>query len=378
MNDASTATGDPPLTTITSLGHHDNLAPAATFTPHVHEPETPDTSCVSPGYHDSPSDPQFMNSGHMRAVMDVIHRVAPIDASVLVLGESGVGKELVARAIHFRSPRRERAFVKVNCAAVPAPLLESELFGYERGAFTGAYTAKPGKFELAHLGTIFLDEVAELPLSLQAKLLCVLQDGRISRLGSREDVQVQARLVAATNKDLTRLVDEGTFREDLYYRLNVVRINVPPLRERREEIPVLAEQFLDRYAREYGRPRLKLSAVALRRLMTHRWPGNVRELENVIKRTVVLGTDAAGVLDDATAAPEEAPQASRPSFSDENARAEELSLKDVARRAARDAEAAALERVLKLSRWNRAEAARRLQVSYRTLRRRIVRCGLED
>ncbi|MBI2216419.1 MAG: sigma 54-interacting transcriptional regulator [Candidatus Rokubacteria bacterium] len=355
------------------------MADAGTYTQDVRAIDTPDPSSVSPGYHESPSDPQFMNSAHMRSVMDVILRVAPVDASVLILGESGVGKELVARAIHFRSPRRERAFVKVNCAAVPAPLLESELFGYERGAFTGAYTAKPGKFELAHLGTMFLDEVAELPLSLQAKLLCVLQDGRLSRLGSREDVQVQARLVAATNKDITRLVDEGKFREDLYYRLNVVRINVPPLRERREEIPVLIEQFLDRYAREYGRPRQKLSAAALKRFMMHRWPGNVRELENAVKRTVVLGSDT-WVLDDGTQEPWQAASVAPRPFpaADKGDRDADLSLKGVARRAARDAEAVALEQVLKLSRWNRAEAARRLQVSYRTLRRRIVRCGLED
>jgi transcriptional regulator with PAS, ATPase and Fis domain len=320
----------------------------------------------------------FVTSAQMRAVKDVIRRVAPIDASVLILGESGVGKELVARAIHFQSLRREGPFIKVNCAALPIELLESELFGYERGAFTGAYRAKPGKFELAHTGTIFLDEIAELPSALQAKLLHVLQDGRLSRLGSRHDITVQARVVAATNKDLAKLVMDGRFREDLFYRLNVVQIHVPPLRERREEIPGLVEHFLVEYARHYGRPHQKLSAAALRRFMTYHWPGNVRELENVVKRTVLLGADASLVDDGEVAAASDPPApASAPDVTEAVAEGE-LSLREIARRAALAAERAALREVLERAHWNRSKAAKRLKVSYRTLRRRIVHCGLED
>jgi transcriptional regulator with PAS, ATPase and Fis domain len=324
-------------------------------------------------------DELFVTSAQMRAVKDVIRRVAPIDASVLILGESGVGKELVARAIHFQSLRREGPFIKVNCAALPMELLESELFGYERGAFTGAYRAKPGKFELAHTGTIFLDEIAELPPALQAKLLHVLQDGRLSRLGSRHDITVQARVVAATNKDLAKLVIESRFREDLFYRLNVVQIHVPPLRERREEIPGLVDYFLAEYTRHYGRPRQKMPTAALRRLMTYHWPGNVRELENVVKRTVLLGADASLVDDGDVLTAESDVAAPAPAAEVSAAGAEgDLSLREIAQRAALAAERAALREVLERAHWNRSKAAKRLKVSYRTLRRRIVHCGLED
>jgi len=296
---------------------------------------------------------------------------------VLAVGESGVGKEIVARAVHVRSPRHGQPFVKVNCAALPLDLLESELFGYERGAFTGAHRAKPGKFEIAHTGTIFLDEIGELPLQLQAKLLHVLQDGTFARLGSREDRRVDVRVIAATNKDLERLVAHGAFRADLYYRLNVVTVRVPPLRDRREEIPVLADYFLERYSRHYHRPWVPISPAMVRCFMDYSWPGNIRELENSVKRLVVLGCEdsvrdellrAARTLsppvDVAVGGVEPGPAAPVPEV-------EEEGLKEIARRAARDAERLALERVLTRVHWNRFEAARRLKVNYKTLLAKI-------
>ncbi len=333
-------------------------------------------------------DGAFMNSVRMRAVKEMIDRVAATDATVLVWGESGVGKEMVARALHLHSPRRERAFVKVNCAALPMELLESELFGYERGAFTGAHRQKPGKFELANSGTIFLDEIGEMPLPLQAKLLQVLQDREFSRLGSRQDIRVDVRVIAATNKDLTKLVERGTFREDLYYRLNVVAILVPPLRERREEIPILVEHFLDQYARQYSRPRIKLSPGTLRLFMTYPWPGNVRELENIVKRIELLGSED-WVSHELASRPVNQPvdglplsalsPLTRPGTLDAaSLLAEGLSLREIARRAARDAEREALRDILNRVHWNRREAARRLRISYKTIRRKIDECGLGD
>src|SRR6476620_6056974 len=228
----------------------------------------------------------------MREVRQLIERVADTDATVLIAGESGTGKGLVARDIHAASPRRERPFVKVNCAALPSELLESELFGCERGAFTGAVQQRPGKFEFAHQGTMFLDEISELTLPLQSKLLQVLQDGEFARLGGREDVHVDVRVVAATNQDLERSVFERTFREDLFFRLNVVCITLPPLRQRRDEIPLLTDIFLQQYAEHYNKPRLSVSAETMQVLAEYDWPGNVRELENIVKRMVILGADA--------------------------------------------------------------------------------------
>jgi transcriptional regulator with PAS, ATPase and Fis domain len=332
-------------------------------------------------------DDAFSHSVRMRAVREMIDRVAATDATVLVWGESGVGKEMVARGLHQKSPRRDRPFVKVNCAALPVELLESELFGYERGAFTGAHRQKPGKFEVANTGTIFLDEVGEMPMPLQAKLLQVLQDREFSRLGSRHDIRVDVRVIAATNKDLGKLVERGLFREDLYYRLNVVNIHVPPLRERREEIPILVEHFIDEYARQYGRPRQKVTAGTMRLFMNYPWPGNVRELENIVKRIELLGSEE-WVAQELTSRPTQPPdstlaptfaRAPQPAVHAPLAALEEgLTLKDIARRAALEAERAALKTVLDLVHWNRLEAARRLKVSYKTLRRKIRECGLRD
>ncbi|HEY0875460.1 MAG TPA: sigma 54-interacting transcriptional regulator, partial [Vicinamibacterales bacterium] len=215
------------------------------------------------------------NSEKMREVHDLIRRVADTDVTVLVRGESGTGKELVARAIHAASPRRQRSFIKVNCAALPAELLESELFGFERGAFTGAIQQKPGKFEFAHNGTMFLDEISEMHPRLQSKLLQVLQDGEFSRLGGRGDVHVDARIVTATNRDLEAAVANAQFREDLYFRLNVVSITLPPLRQRRDEIPEFTALFIRRYCEHYNKPALQLGQDTQRLFHEYDWPGNV-------------------------------------------------------------------------------------------------------
>src|SRR5689334_16964026 len=234
----------------------------------------------------------FGGSEKMAEVRDLIERVSDTDVTVLIRGESGTGKELVARALHERSLRNTKSFVKVNCAALPAELLESELFGFEKGAFTGAIQHKPGKFEFANHGTMFLDEIGEMSFPLQAKLLQVLQDGEFARLGGKADVQVDVRVIAATNRDLEAAVAQGQFREDLYFRLNVVTINLPPLRERREEVPILIDHFLKKYAVQYNRPQTSISDDLHRQMLTYSWPGNVRQLENMVKRMVVLGTEA--------------------------------------------------------------------------------------
>src|SRR5437762_2377362 len=234
----------------------------------------------------------FGNSERMAEVRDLIDRVADTDVTVLVRGESGTGKELVARALYASSLRRDKPFVKVNCAALPTELLESELFGFERGAFTGAIQHKPGKFEFANHGTMFLDEIGDMSFPLQAKLLQVLQDGEFSRLGGKHDVHVDVRIVAATNRDLEHAVASGQFREDLFFRLNVVGIQLPPLRERREEIPILTEYFLKKYSVQYNKPFSEISSDTMHLFMEYDWPGNVRELENLIKRAVILNTEA--------------------------------------------------------------------------------------
>ena len=306
-------------------------------------------------------------------LQELIPQIADTNATVLLQGESGVGKGIVARLIHDRSSRRERPFIRVNCAALPVELLESELFGYERGAFTGAVRRKPGKFELAHGGTLLLDEVADLPLPLQAKLLHALQDGEYSRLGGEQDIKVDVRVIAAVNRDLEAAVRRGAFRQDLYYRLNVVSITIPPLRDRREEIPALAEHFRARYAREYSRTVPPLSPATLERFAAYAWPGNVRELENLVKRIVILGSEVFVSAACPLAAPA-APDA--PVDGDAPRPRGKAGLKDVARRAARDAERELIRRTLEETRWNRAEAARRLRISYKALLYKIRDCGL--
>jgi formate hydrogenlyase transcriptional activator len=224
----------------------------------------------------------------LKTALNLVSVVAPTDSSVLILGETGTGKELIARAIHNLSSRRERAFIKVNCAAIPLGLLESELFGHEKGAFTGAIAQKPGRFELAHKGTLFLDEVGDIPLELQAKLLRVLQEQEFERLGSNRTHKVDVRLIAATHRDLGAMVKQGTFREDLYYRLKVFPINVPALRQRSEDIPTLVSHFTERYARRMNKGIDDIPSETMDALVRYRWPGNVRELQNFIERAVIL------------------------------------------------------------------------------------------
>ena len=232
------------------------------------------------------------DSDSMRRVFALIQRVASTDVNVLVLGENGTGKELVANAIHEASPRRERPFVPINCGAIPEGLLESELFGHERGAFTDAHRAREGRFELADHGTLFLDEIGEVPLHLQVKLLRFLQDHVVERIGSREPVNVDARVVAATNRDVKAMIADGRFREDLYFRLGVITIHVPALRERGDDLRLLAEYFLEFYGRQHKRKLRGFTQAALRAIMAHPWPGNVRELENRVQRSVILAQDA--------------------------------------------------------------------------------------
>jgi two-component system response regulator AtoC len=317
----------------------------------------------------------------MGRIREVLEQVADADVTVLVTGESGVGKEVVARTLHTLSDRAGKRFVKVNCAALPEELLESELFGYERGAFTGASARKAGKFEVANEGTIFLDEIAEMSPGLQAKFLQVLQDGEFSPLGGSRDVRVDVRVVAATNRNLQDMVAQGTFREDLYYRLNVVNLWVPPLRDRREEIPVLAEHFLRVYSEKYNRRPAPLSPLLCEGFLRYGWPGNVRELENMIKRIVVLGSEGSILEEIDTAS--RAPLAPEPEASPEESEAltvddENLSLREIGRAAARDAEREALRRVLAQTNWNRKKAARILEVSYKTLLQKIKECGLAE
>jgi transcriptional regulator with GAF, ATPase, and Fis domain len=334
----------------------------------------------------------------MREVRDLIDRVADTDVTVLIRGESGTGKELVARAIHRSSPRRDRTFVKVNCAALPSELLESELFGFERGAFTGALQQKPGKFEFANHGTMFLDEISELQPSLQSKLLQVLQDGEFARLGGHEDVRVDVRVLAATNRDLEQAVADGQFREDLFFRLNVVCITVPPLRQRRDEIPALTDLFLRHYCEHYNKPPMQMATDTLRLFGEHLWPGNVRELENLIKRMVVLGTDDAirrelaetiaartRVAAEAVPVPPAAVATAAAPVGPATVPAADPaaplplngSLKDIARQAARQAERELIFRTLQQTRWNRREAAEILGISYKALLYKIKEAEMD-
>ena len=312
--------------------------------------------------------PLFSGHPRMREIASIIDSIADTDTTVLIRGESGVGKDLIARAVHLASTRREGPFVKVNCAAIPHGLLESELFGHEKGAFTGAHRRKPGQFEYANKGTIYLDEIGELPLALQAKLLHVLQDLRFSRIGGYGTVQVNARVIAATNRDLEDAMKRGEFREDLYYRLNVVEIRVPPLRERREEIPILATWFLAKFNAQYGRHK-ELRPETLARLREYSWSGNVRELENIIRRLVVL-SDGEQAIEALVARPRtRSVDMVHPIITE--------SLREIARRGAREAERNALAEVLERVNWNRAEASRILKVSYKTLLNKICECGLQ-
>ncbi len=311
-------------------------------------------------------------SAGMQEVRHIIDQAARADVTVLICGETGTGKDLVARGIHQLGVRQDGPFVKVNCAAVPRELLESELFGHERGAFTGAHQLKIGKFESANRGTIFLDEIGDLHPDLQGKLLHVLQDGQFSRVGGRSIIQVDVRVLAATNQNLEQAVAAGRFREDLYYRLNVIQVVVPPLRDRLEEIPALVEYFVRRYARLFQQEEFTLPPETMERLMRHRYPGNIRELENAVKRMIVLGDPLltkssmlGGLGSDGANRPVPA------------AKPGAVSLKAVSKRAAMAAEREAILRALEQTRWNRLQAAKLLSISYRALLYKIKDAALD-
>jgi two-component system response regulator AtoC len=314
-------------------------------------------------------------SDKMHRIKEIIDQIADTDVTVLIQGESGVGKEVVARSIHLNSFRRERPFVKVNCAALPQELLESELFGYEKGAFTGAYRQKPGKFELANGGTVFLDEISEISLSLQGKLLQVLQDREFSKLGGKKDIRVDVRVLVATNKNMEEGVKNGRFREDLYYRLNVVNITVPSLRERKEEIPIFVEYFLDKFSKKYQKKAIPLSDKMINALSQHRWSGNVRELENVIQRFVVLGNEKA-IIEELTPVIQED---SIPGNSKKIIPAKKVwpSLKEVHQEALKKAECETILKALEMTNWNRKKAADILNISYKALLYKIKETGFD-
>jgi transcriptional regulator with PAS, ATPase and Fis domain len=303
----------------------------------------------------------------MLRIIDIARHVAGTDVPVLILGESGVGKEVVASFIHEQSNRTDGPFVKVNCAALPHELLESELFGYERGAFTGAIRDKIGKFEQADKGTLLLDEIGEMSPHLQAKLLHVLQDAEFSRLGGKKPVKVNVRVLAATNKKLKEAVLKGEFRNDLYFRLNVIKLEVPPLRERREDIPLLCNHFLDKYRERYQSSVQQFSKDLIENFLRYDWPGNVRQLENIVKRYLIL-PDADISTELRNAAPETAViQPIQPV---------NVSLKEVAGHAAETAEKEVVLRMLEETGWNRKESARRLRISYKALRNKLKKWQL--
>jgi two-component system response regulator AtoC len=305
-------------------------------------------------------------------IKEIAKQVADTDVPVLITGESGVGKEVLARYIHGHSSRHDKPFVKVNCAALPNDLLESELFGYERGAFTGALNDKPGKFELADKGTLLLDEIGEMTPHLQAKLLHVLQDSEYSRLGGKRQVRVDARVLASTNVNLEEHVANGKFREDLYFRLNVIRVEIPPLRERREDIPVLCNYFLCRYRDRYKSTVEEISTSLMDSFLRYDWPGNVRQLENAVKRYLILpnmNMDLSDMKEQSQSAAAAAPI---------KPKEDSMSLKDVGTRAAENAEKELVLRVLEETSWNRKQAARRLNICYKALLNKLKRWQIDN
>ncbi len=311
----------------------------------------------------------------MRKLRSQAALVANVDIPVLMLGESGTGKEVMARLIHKLSPRAHRTFLKVNCAAVPADLLESELFGYEAGAFTGANHAKPGKFELCNKGTILLDEIGEMPPLLQAKLLHVLQDQQFSRLGGRSVIKVDVRILAATNINIPEALANKRLREDLYYRLNAFTLAIPPLRERKEEVPILLKHFMTHMAERYARPPLPLTPNLLQACQNHSWPGNIRELNNFVKRFLVLG-------DETLAIHELSIQGQGNGVSGDGVHRSSADspggLKSLARSAKDEAEAEAIANALEETNWNRKQAAALLKISYKALLYKIRQYGIAE
>ncbi len=329
------------------------------------------------------------NSAPMREIYKTIGKVAPSDMTVLIQGESGTGKELIARAIHYNSRRLVKPFIAMNCAAIPKELLESELFGHEKGAFTGATERKPGKFEQANGGTVFLDEIGDMPLDLQAKILRVLQEREITRTGGSQNIPVDVRIVAATNQDLLQLVQQRLFREDLYYRLNVVPVNLLPLRERREDIPLLVDHFMQKTCAELDIPLKKVEDSTLERLETYSWPGNVRELENIIKRAVILSSDPLLTLEDfpvlvsgGAGGAESGDELSLEALVDRKLRisfanVDKLESGDVYTMVIEQVERPLIAFLLEKTRWNQARAASILGINRNTLRKKITELGIE-
>jgi transcriptional regulator with PAS, ATPase and Fis domain len=317
------------------------------------------------------------NSRAMQKVIEITQKVSNVDLNVLITGESGVGKELVARSLHYYSPQKESPFVKVNSAALPSELMESELFGYEKGAFTGADRSKMGKFELAGRGSIFLDEIGEIPLFMQSKLLQVLQDRKFHRIGGQGEVQVSARVITATNQNLDAEIAAGNFRDDLYYRLTTIAIHIPPLRDRKEDIQPLVEYFIKKLHEEHEMPRVKMTSRLMDLFYRYHWPGNVRELENYLNRLSVLSNFRE--LEDKlrrsieSHSPQSAPAESEETRSEEDELTARLhnnsfpSLKEVRDQAVRRVEKMVIEQVLEETHWNRKEAAKILKISYRAL-----------
>jgi DNA-binding NtrC family response regulator len=302
----------------------------------------------------------------MQEIFATIERVAPTRATVLLAGESGVGKDLIARAIHFRSPRKDHPLVKINCSAIPENLMESELFGYEKGAFTGAQTSKPGKFEQADKGTVFLDEIGDVPAAIQVKLLRILQEREFERLGSNTTRHIDVRVIAATNQDLRAALEQGTFREDLYYRLNVVPLNIPPLRERKQDIPFLAGHFLKKLAPDAGSEVQSITEAGMEKLLAYHWPGNVRELENVVERSLVMCSGK--VLDERDIHLENAP---RPRVqSDSSFLPDGLTLDQYEQELIREA--------LRRAGGNKSQAARLLGLTRNALRYRLTQMGMPE
>lgn len=316
----------------------------------------------------------------MNKIKSIVDEIAKTDITVLIKGESGTGKELLAQAIHLNSQRKDKPFVKVNCAAIPKGLLESELFGFEKGAFTGAHLEKPGKFELANGGTILLNDIGEIDISIQAKLLQVLQDGMFSRLGGDGDVKVNTRVIATTKDHLEKTIMEGHFREDLFFRINVINITVPALRDRKEQILPLSQYYFNFYKKKYGREAPPFSSTMISVFKEYAWPGNIRELENMIKRIVLFGEEDT-VLHGLSGKRLEGGnhlESDGNVLSDPSAENKSFNLKEVSKKAAEVAEKEIIQNTLQETHWNRKKAAKLLHVSYKALLYKIQKYRLDD
>jgi two-component system, NtrC family, response regulator AtoC len=326
------------------------------------------SSLVQPLGEMPPESIVFGSTDAMRALRERLTKIAAANVPVLIHGESGTGKDIIARMIHTSSPWKTGPWVKVNCPAIPGTLLESELFGYEKGAFTGAFGMKPGRVEMAHRGTLFLDEISELDMSLQSKLLQLLQDGQFCRIGAQEDKKVEVRVVCATNRKLEEEIANGTFRADLFYRINVVNLYMPPLRERASDLNQLIPYFIESYNRKFNARAKPLSTDLMNSLRKYHWPGNIRELENLIKRYVILGAEDAITTD---------LRPHQPDFFNADINVEgPISLKKLTRQAVHEMERKIILKVLQHHHWNRKQAARALNISYRALLYKIRDAGL--